>query len=226
MTPRSEIIAFNKNGSIENLAKLMIEKGHSRIPIYGDSLDDILGFAHVIDVTKGLIKGQDSLSIGEVGFNQIKVISTDALALDTLKDMQQSKTHMAIAMDDYGGLCGLVTIEDLLEEIVGDIEDEYDEEEVIMIKPQENGMFLIDARADIEDVEETIGFKLIIDEDNQRNVDTIGGYVFDLAQRIPNKGEIIDGFDGVEFKIMEVDPNRIKTVMIITPPKAEASDVI
>ena len=219
MIPRSEIIAFHKNGTVDELAKMMVDRGHSRIPIYGDSLDDIHGFLHVIDLTKELLKGHDKKIISELEFNKVKMVSPDVLVLDVLKEMQQEKIHMAAVVDDYGGLCGLITIEDLLEEIVGDIEDEYDLEEDHAINCQDNGHFTADARACLEEVEEITGIKFYDDEDeeDEREVDTLGGYVFDIAQRIPNQGEIIEGINGVKFKIVDVDPNKIKKIMIIPP---------
>lgn len=226
MIPRADIISFQKDGSVEDLARLMVGKGHSRIPIYGDSLDDILGMLHVIDLTKSLLKEQDKTKVSELEFNKIKLVSPDDSVLDLLKEMQQTKTHMAIVVDDYGGVCGLLTIEDLLEEIVGEIEDEYDLEEQYIINLQENGLYVADAKAYLEDVEEITG--ICFDNDNEeeeRTVDTLGGYVFELAQRIPSRGEIIeDKILGLKFKIIDVDPSRIKKIMIMQPenPKENA----
>ena len=217
MVPRSDIIAFQKNGTVEELAKMMVDRGHSRIPIYGESLDDIIGFLHIIDLAKCLLKGEDKTPVSQIEINKIKLTSPDIPVLDLLKDMQQSKNHMAIVVDDYGGVCGLVTIEDLLEEIVGDIEDEYDLEENHIITLQEKGLFVADAKAYLDEIKETTGLDLESIDEEGNTVDTLGGYVFDLAQRIPNKGEIISGHDGVKFKILDVDPSRIKKIMIILP---------
>ncbi len=217
MVPRSDIIAFQKDGTVEELAKLMVERGHSRIPVYGESLDDITGFLHIIDLAKCLLKGEDKTPVSKIEINKIKFTSPDIPVLDLLKDMQQNKNHMAIIVDDYGGVCGLVTIEDLLEEIVGDIEDEYDLEENHIITLQEKGLFVADAKAYLDEVKDTTGLDLESIDEEGNTVDTLGGYVFDLAQRIPNKGEIISGHDGVKFKILDVDPSRIKKIMIIMP---------
>lgn len=217
MVPRSDIIAFQKNGTVEELAKLMVDRGHSRIPIYGESLDDITGFLHIIDLAKCLLKGEDKTPVSQIEINKIKFTSPDIPVLDLLKDMQQNKNHMAIIVDDYGGVCGLVTIEDLLEEIVGDIEDEYDLEENHIITLQEKGLFVADAKAYLDEIKEMTGLDLESIDEEGNTVDTLGGYVFDLAQRIPNKGEIISGHDGVKFKILDIDPSRIKKIMIILP---------
>ena len=221
MIPRSDIIAFQKDGTVEELAKLMVEKGHSRIPIYGESLDDITGILHIIDLATCLLRGQDKMPVSQIKANPVKLASPEISVLDLLKEMQQSKNHMAIIVDDYGGVSGLVTIEDLLEEIVGDIEDEYDLEENHIITLQDKGFFVADAKAYLDEVEEVTGLRFGEKNDEDAEVDTLGGYVFELAQRIPNRGEIIDGHDGIKFKILDVDPSRIKKIMIMLPPAQE-----
>ncbi len=225
MIPRADIIAFQKDGTVEDLAKLMVEKGHSRIPIYGESLDDVTGFLHIIDLATCLLRGQDKMSVASIEANHIKLASPEVSVLDLLKEMQQSKTHMAVVVDDYGGVCGLVTIEDLLEEIVGDIEDEYDLEENHIITLQGQGAFIADAKAYLDEVREVTGLAFGEENEEENEVDTIGGYVFELAQRIPNKGEIIEGHEGVKFKIIDVNPSRIKKIMIILPTNTEAQAV-
>ena len=218
MIPRSDIIAFQKDGTVEELARLMVEKGHSRIPIYGESLDDITGILHIIDLATCLLRGQDKMPVSQIKANHVKLASPEISVLDLLKEMQQSKNHMAIVVDDYGGVSGLVTIEDLLEEIVGDIEDEYDLEENHIITLQDKGFFVADAKAYLDEVEEITGIGIGKDDDGNSEVDTLGGYVFELAQRIPNRGEIINGPNGIKFKILDVDPSRIKKIMIMLPP--------
>lgn len=216
MVPRSDIIAFQKEGSIGDLAELMLAKGHSRIPIYGESLDDIVGIVHIIDLAKNLLKGSKETPVKDILCRDVHFISPDIEILDLLKDMQSNKIHMSIVIDEYGGVDGLVTIEDLLEEIVGNIEDEYDFEEKHVIKPQGKG-FLADARAELTEVKEATGIDLTTEEDegDETPVDTLGGYVFQLAQRIPNRGEIIKDKEGTSFQIMDVDPRRIKKILII-----------
>ncbi len=217
MIPRSDIIAFQKDGTVEELTKLMVEKGHSRIPVYGESLDDIIGVVHIINLATCLLRGQDKTPVSQIKFNPVKLVSPEVSVLDLLKEMQQSKNHMAVVVDDYGGVCGLLTIEDLLEEIVGDIEDEYDLQENHIITLQDKGFFVADAKAYLDEVEETTGLRLGEENDKDSEVDTLGGYVFELAQRIPNRGEIIEGHNGIKFKILDVDPSRIKKIMIILP---------
>lgn len=224
MVPRAEIIAFHQNGSVSNLAKLMVEKGHSRIPIYGDSLDDIVGILHIIDLAIGLIKNEDDQPVSELisSINKsVKFVSPSMGVLDLLREMQADKVHMAIVIDEYGGVDGLVTIEDLLEEIVGNIEDEYDFEEQHVISPQE-GVIVADARAELDEIESATGIDLSeYIADKETVINTLGGLVFHLAQRIPNKGEVIDGANGIKFRILDVDPRRIKKIMIILPSQSD-----
>lgn len=217
MVPRSDIVAFHKDGTIGDLANLMLAKGHSRIPIYGDSLDDIVGIVHIIDLAKSLLKGNINTPVKDILCRDVHFISPDIEILDLLKDMQSNKIHMSIVIDEYGGVDGLVTIEDLLEEIVGNIEDEYDYEEQHSIKKQSNG-YLADARAELNEVKEITGIDLETedDDDDEIPVDTLGGYVFQLAQRIPAKNEIITDDKGMKFQIIDADPRRIKKILIIT----------
>ena len=218
MVPRSEIIAFHKDGTVGELAELMLNKGHSRIPIYGDSLDDIVGIVHIIDLAKSLLKGDKDVPVKDILCRAVHYISPDTEILDLLKEMQSNKIHMSIVIDEYGGVDGLVTIEDLLEEIVGNIEDEYDHEEQHTIKPQGQG-FIADARAELEEVKKITGIDLTSEEDEEEEmpVDTLGGYVVQLAQRIPGKNEIITNADGIKFQIIEADPRRIKKLLITKP---------
>lgn len=226
MIPRANIIAFHKDGTVEELADLMVTKGHSRIPVYGDSMDDILGIIHIIDLAKCLLKGSNNVKVEEIVSREVKFVSPSMRVLDLLRDMQGNKIHMAMVVDEYGGIDGLVTIEDLLEEIVGDIEDEYDSEEQHVIMLQEEGLIIADARAELDEIKDATGLDLIdkLGEDDSE-IDTLGGYVFHLTQRIPNRGEVIEGKNGIKFRILEVDPRRIKKVMIVMPnSKRENTD--
>lgn len=219
MIPRADIVGFPKDGTVGDLAELMVTKGHSRIPIYGESLDDIIGILHVIDLVKCLLKGKKDCPVSEVVTPNVKFVSPSMRVLDLLREMQLQKVHMAMVVDEYGGIDGLVTIEDLLEEIVGDIEDEYDLEEDPVITVQTGGEVVADAKAELDEIKEASGIDLAkeLDEDDAGEVDTLGGFVFNLAQRIPSRGEVIEGPDGLKFRILEVDPRRIKKVMIIRP---------
>ncbi len=218
MVPRAEIIAFHKSGTVGELAELMSAKGHSRIPVYSDSIDDIIGVIHVIDLLKPLLEGKKDLPVSELLQREVKFVSPSMCVLDLLHDMQLNKIHLAVVLDEYGGVEGLVTIEDLLEEIVGNIEDEYDFEEDPVILLQEEGLILADARAELDEIQEVTGIDLYEGfKEDELEVDTLGGLVFHLAQRIPNRGDIIEGPNGIKFRIIDVDPRRIKKVMISLP---------
>ena len=216
MIPRANIVGFQKDGTVGDLAELMITRGHSRIPIYDESLDDVIGVIHVIDLVKSLLAGERDTKVRDIPIRDVKFVSPSMRVLDLLRDMQLNKIHMALVVDEYGGIDGLVTIEDLLEEIVGDIEDEYDFEDEPVIALQESGLIIADARAELEEIRETAHLDLCSEIDcEELEIDTLGGLVFHLAQRIPNRGEIIEGPQGIKFRILDVDPRRIKKVMII-----------
>ena len=224
MIPRAEIIAFHKDGTAGDLAELMVSKGHSRIPIYGESLDDIIGIIHVIDLVKSLHDGKKDTKVSELVRHDVKFVSPSTKVIDLLRDMQSNKVHMAIVIDEYGGVDGLVTIEDLLEEIVGNIEDEYDVEEEPIITVQNDGSILADAAVELDEIKEVSGLDLSTDLDDDSEIDTLGGLIFQITQRIPNKGEIIAGSNGISYKILEVDPRRIKKVIITYPQKQKAAE--
>lgn len=222
MIPRSEIVAFHKDGTVRELADLMISKGHSRVPVYGDSLDDIIGIVHILDVAQCLIKNEGSCKVDEMLTREVKFVSPTVRVADLLREMQSSKVHMAVVVDEYGGVDGLITIEDLLEEIVGDIEDEYDFDEQHVIMFQDDSLVIADARSGLDEIKAATGLDLSgrFTDENQE-IDTLGGYVFNLAQRIPARGETIDGPEGVRFRILDVDPRRIKKIMIVMSPAAK-----
>ena len=226
MIPRADIIAFPQTGTVKDLAELMVTKGHSRIPIYGESLDDIVGILHVIDLVKCLLKGKKDCQVADIVTPNVKFVSPSMRVLDLLREMQIQKVHMAMVVDEYGGIDGLVTIEDLLEEIVGDIEDEYDLEEDPLIAVQDSGEIIADAKAELDEIKEISNLDLAqyLSEDAASEIETLGGFVFNLTQRIPSRGEVIEGPDGLKFQIMDVDPRRIKKVMITRPKESETNE--
>lgn len=219
MIPRAEIVAFPKDGSVMDLADLMIEQGHSRIPIYGESLDDIIGIVHVIDLVKSVLQKQSDMKAGDIVSDKIKFVAPEKGILDLLKEMQQDKIHMAMVVDEYGGIDGLITIEDLLEEIVGDIEDEYDHEDEPIICKQNNGNVVAEGKAELDEIKSVCDLDLYegISEEDADSIDTVNSLIFHLIQRVPSRGEVINGLGGVKFRIMEADPTQIKKVMIIRP---------
>jgi len=219
MIPRADIIAFQKDGKVMDLAKLMLTEGHSRIPIYGDSLDDVVGIVHVIDLVKTILENQTDAKVVDIVSDKLKFVAPEKRVLDLLKEMQQDKIHMAMVVDEYGGIDGLVTIEDLLEEIVGDIEDEYDHEDNPVICMQNNGNIVAEGRAELDEIKQSCNLDLYagLTEENEIDIDTVNSLIFHLIQRVPAKGEVINGVGGVKFRILEADPTQIKKVMIIRP---------
>jgi CBS domain containing-hemolysin-like protein len=225
MVPRADIVAFQKDGTAEELCQLMSDKGHSRIPIYGESLDDIVGMVHIIDVARALMKGNRRIKAGSLDMHLVKFVSPSMHVLDLLNDMQKNKMHIALVVDEYGGIDGLVTIEDLLEEIVGDIEDEYDvgdEPEILM---QGQRVIIAAGHAELADIEEKTGLQLLQNlEDNENEIDTLGGLICAMVERVPQRGEVIAGKDGISFRILDVDSRRIKRVMIVLPQEVEIAE--
>ena len=225
MVPRAEIVAFQKDGTVQDLGLLMTEKGHSRVPIYDQSLDDIIGMVHIIDVAKALMKGQQKAKASMLAGNKLKFVSPSMHVLDLLNFMQKNKVHMALVVDEYGGIDGLVTIEDLLEEIVGDIEDEYDIDAEPEIKQQGKNVIMADGSAELEDIKEKTGLDLAKNiEDYEDDVDTLGGLICTMLERLPQRGEVIEAADNVNFRIIDVDSRCIKKVMIVKRHEQEAKE--
>ncbi|MDR1694896.1 MAG: hemolysin family protein [Lactobacillaceae bacterium] len=218
MTARANVLSFPKTGKIGELAELMVSKGHSRIPIYGKDMDDIVGIVHIIDLAKSLIDGDKESPVSTIIKNGVKFISPSMRVPDLLSEMQREKVHMAVVVDEYGGMDGIVTIEDLLEEIVGDIEDEYDISEPLVAIKKDNNSIVADASALIEEINDIAGIRICDDslcEDLE--IETLGGLVSHYAQKLPNVGEVIKGDNGIEFRVLDVDSRKIKKVMIVLP---------
>ncbi|WP_419798243.1 MAG: hemolysin family protein [Terasakiella sp.] len=209
--PRSDICAIGVDASLDEVVGLMTREGHSRIPVYGEDLDDPVGMVHIKDV----IAWQNQ----STPFNLAKLcrkvlfVSPSARVLELLLEMRTKRVHMALMVDEYGGTDGLVTIEDLVEEIVGEIEDEHDRPEGPMFVERADGKIDADARWEIEDVEEKIG--VFLEDTEREDIDTLGGLVFSITGHVPIRGEIIrHGPSGLEFEILEADPRRIHRLRI------------
>jgi CBS domain containing-hemolysin-like protein len=226
MVPRADIVAVEEKTSLAELVALFREAQHSRLPIYRETLDDPLGMVHVKDVLGLIETGPD----GQMRWPQINItkLKRDVLfvpasmpALDLLMRMQSTRIHLALVVDEYGGTDGLVSIEDLVEEIVGDIEDEYDVEEAPEITRQSDGSFIADARISLEDFKERAGLDLAF-EDIGEDVDTLGGVVVAALGRVPGRGEVVS-HSGFEFEILEADPRRVKRLRIRARQPAQAA---
>lgn len=219
--PRADIIAFDASGSFDELARLFAEAGHSRLPVYRESLDAIIGMVHVKDVYQHLVQ-PDPKSPPRVEqlLRSVLFVPPSMRILDLLARMRAGRTHMAIVVDEYGGTDGLVTIEDLVEQIVGEIEDEHDEAEASLLRPLPGGLYEADARLAVADLEAELKTDFL-SEDDDSEIDTVGGLIFMLAGRVPAIGEVIEHPTGYRFEIVDGEPRRITKVRVHPPePKA------
>jgi len=222
MVPRAAIIAVDETVSMNELVQLFREAQHSRLPMYRETLDDPTGLVHVKDVLALL---QDAPGGGYrlpdvpiAGLRRpILFVPPSMRALDLLLKMQTSHTHLALVIDEYGGTDGLVSIEDIIEEIVGDIADEHDEEPITL--KRDGDSFIADARMELEAFAEDAGLALPSPEDGE-GVDSVGGLVVSYLGRVPQRGEIVEGPAGFIFEVLEADPRRVRKLRI-RPPKPD-----
>jgi CBS domain containing-hemolysin-like protein len=237
MVPRTDIVAVQQEITLGELIKVFEKAGHSRLVVYNDTLDDPIGMVHIRDLIafmagRAIASGETSrrkrpLPAG-LDFKGIDLDMTLAAAkivrellfvppsmpaLDLLTQMQATHIHLALVVDEYGGTDGLVSMEDIVEQIVGDISDEHDEDELPSVVRQPDGSFVADARAGLEDVTEAIGADFNVDEE-AKEVDTIGGYMMAKVGRLPSRGELVPGPPGFEIEVLDADPRRIKRVRI------------
>ncbi|MGN6471635.1 MAG: hemolysin family protein [Rhizobiaceae bacterium] len=236
MVPRADIKAVELSTRLGDLLALFEDSGHSRMPVYGETLDDPRGMVHIRDVVAHITKaarqkkprGRKSASgatldlgnvdltrsIGDIGLlRPVLFVPPSMLASDLMTRMQAARIQMALVIDEYGGTDGLVSLEDIVEMVVGDIEDEHDEDEPMVVKTGE-GVFVVDAKAEIEEVAEMIGDTFKPGEHGEY-VDTIGGMIFNTLGRIPARGEVVQPIPGFEFHVLDADPRRVKRVRIV-----------
>lgn len=220
MVPRGDIVAVPNNISFQDLVTVFAEAAHSRMPVFRETLDDVIGMVHVKDILKLVAGGLKPGDFKMVSIRRsVLYVPASMRVIDLLAKMRQSRTHMAVVVDEYGGTDGLVTVEDMVEEIVGEIEDEHDTVEDPELIPLPDGGFDADARLDIEELEETLGVELVA-EDRSEEVDTLGGLVFLLADRVPDIGEVIAHESGHKFEVLDADPRRIRRIRIHMPVKS------
>ena len=212
MVPRSDIMALEQGVSMEALKKHVIDIGHTRIPVYRESLDHVQGFIHVKDLFPYMSSG-DPFLIDQV-LREILFIPPSMRIVDLLMKMRVSGCHVAIVVDEYGGTDGLVTMEDLFEELVGEIQDEHDGHEATPhFRWVGDQMLEADARTSIETIEQALGEKLM-DADEHHEVDTLGGFIFSTLGRVPVRGEVVMLKPGLKAEIMMADPRRIRQVRL------------
>lgn len=236
MRPRAEIVAIEASATLGEAARVFSESQHSRLPIYGDTLDDPHGFIHVRDVLALLAPDEQGVAQAQFEDSSLTRIKREILFVPqsmTLARlflrMQSSRIHLALVVDEYGGTDGLVSMEDLVEQIVGAIDDEHDVESALVL-PRANGVFEADGRASISELEEKLGKSLAL-PDHEDEFDTAAGLAVALAARLPQRGEILRHPAGFDVEIVDADPRRVKririkpasevqsTLLVVTPPE-------
>ena len=211
MVPRADIVAIPSNASLQEVIDVSTREGHSRLPIYTETLDDAQGMVHIKDVVGW--RGRDAaFKLDEVK-RKLLFVAPSMRVLELLLEMRVKRSHMALVVDEFGGVDGLVTIEDLIEEVVGDIEDEHDEAEEIQISTIDENTYVVDARCELEDLAQALGPEFDPGE-HAEDVDTLGGLVTSMVDRVPVRGEVISKLRGFEFEIIQADPRRVKTIKV------------
>ena len=209
MIPRADIVSVGHDSRFDDLIKVINNESHSRIPIFRKDLDDVLGMVHIKDLIKFINQESQSDFVLKNIIRDVLFIPPSMPILNILLKMQSTKLHMALVIDEHGGTDGLVTIEDLVEEIVGEIQDEHDEEDIIEFKIINEKTFIANAKMELIEFQKKTNINFDVD-----NVDTLGGYVFSIINRVPQKGEIIKDNPNFIFEIIDADPRKIKVLKI------------
>jgi len=219
MIPRAEIVSVPAEIGLESLVGIFRDSGLTRLPVFDETLDRPLGFVHLKDLALKHGFACDDNSLDLRGMLRPLLFAPPSMPIGVLlQKMQTDRIHMALVIDEYGGVDGLVTIEDLIEQVVGEIEDEHDIDEGKVWSLEAPGIYLCLAKTPLEAFESEIGMKLL-DPAEEDEIDTLGGLVFMLAGRVPVRGEVIKHPTGLEFEILEADPRRIKRLRAVLPKK-------
>ena len=218
MIPRADIVAMPIDLTLDQALEVIRREGHSRMPVFREQLDDIAGMIHIKDVF-AYVGRPEQFQLESILRHPL-MVAPQIPVLDLLLQMRMNRMHLALVVDEYGGIDGLLTIEDLVETITGDIADEHDEPDMPMVIERADGTLDLDARMPVEDFEERLNVRLT-DEEREADIDTVGGLVFTLAGRVPARGEVISHSSGVEFRVLEADARRIRRLRAKLPPKAE-----
>lgn len=222
MVPLADIVGVEEETSLADLVDLITGEGHSRMPVYEDTLDGAIGMIHIKDVLAW--RGQDTNFKLKDIVRKVLFVPPSMKVLELLLEMRAKRCHMALVVDEYGGVDGLVTIEDLVEEIVGEIEDEHDRADEPVMGQAKDGSIFADARVTIENLEDRFG--ALVNEEEREDIDTLGGLVFALAGRVPVRGELISHPSGLEIEVLDADPRRVKRLRLrgLAPPPASPGD--
>jgi len=219
MVPRADILGAELSTPLAELVQRMSEDAHSRLPVYRETLDDAVGMVHVKDVLPAVL-GSGDLALKDI-VRQVMIVAPSMPATDLLKRMRAERLHMALVVDEYGGIDGLVTIEDLVEEIVGEIEDEHDDTVAPRLVERADGTLIAPARVTVEAFEERVG--RVLSDEEREDIDTLGGLVVSLAGRVPARGEILRHSSGIEFEVIDADSRRVKRLRVTHLPIAAES---
>jgi CBS domain containing-hemolysin-like protein len=211
MVPRADILGVDASASLDELIDVLREGFHSRVPVFKETLDDIIGFIHIKDVLE--FWGGSGEFVLSRAAREILFVPSSMRVVDLLLKMRLARVHIGIVVDEYGGTDGLVTIEDLVEEIVGEIEDEHEDARGPMFTVHPDGSIVADGRASVEELESRLGVDLLPDA-REEDIESVGGLLVSLVGRVPMRGELISHPTGLEFEIMEADPRRVKQVRI------------
>ncbi len=211
MVPRADIVAISDKTTKEELFKLFSERQYSRLPVYKDTLDNVIGSIHVKDIMASLAREEEFKVASLV--RDVPIVSPSMKLLDLLLQIRETRKHMVLVVDEFGGIDGLITIGDVIESIVGEIDDEHDPDDQPEIKIEPDGSVIADARVNLREFEEQFG-KFLDEKEHDEN-DTLGGLVFSLAGRVPARGEVLTHKkSGIVFEVIEADPRRIKRLYI------------
>src|SRR5215471_12943414 len=215
MVPRADIAAVSIEIELAELVRVMSTKGHSRLPVYRETLDDVIGMVHIKDVLTCLT-GEQSFDLKSI-LRELLFVAPSMRALDLLLQMRLSRIHMALVIDEFGGIDGLTTIEDVVEEIVGEIDDEHDVDPGPKMLARPDGTLIADARTTIEEFEKKVG-PVLSDAEREQDIDTLGGLVFTLTGHVPTRGETIKHPSGMVFEVVDADPRRVKRLKVRNLP--------
>jgi len=221
MVPKADIIAAPDTTSLKEAVAIFKDTGLTRLPVFEGTLDTPVGFLHLKDLalTHGFNGGDQSFDLRAMLRPLLFVPPSMTIGV-LLTKMQAERRHMALVIDEYGGVDGLVTIEDLIEQVIGEIEDEHDVDEALYFTEEKPGCYLALAKTPLEDFEAELGVSLTDhDEVDEEEIDTLGGLVFMLSGRVPARGEVVVHPNGPEFEVIDADPRRIKRLRVRTEPK-------
>jgi CBS domain containing-hemolysin-like protein len=222
-TPRADIEALSMDVSFADAVRIVRDSGHSRLPVFRGSLDDVAGMLHMKDLFERIAGTEPWPQSIDGLVRPVLFVPPGKPVLDLLADMRKARTHMAIIVDEFGGTDGLVTIEDIVEEIVGEIEDEHDEEEAALLQPAPGGAWLAEARLPLETLEELLDTSFS-DADLAEDVDTLGGLAVVLAGRVPMPGERLTHPNGWTLEILAGDDRRIERLRLVPPSTEEVEE--